>query len=131
MGMNNPKDGAPGTTDQSPRWEGPKENRPRGYLPAKDNPDVDRDAVGENNRDPERNRPSDALKTRVTANPEKDAEGQFAKSRADRKSDGVASAKPTVVTGSEDATVHRNPPGSTEPDDWDINFDETDLDRSR
>ncbi|WP_405030308.1 hypothetical protein [Mycoplana sp. BE70] len=88
--------------------------------------------MGENNRDPERNRPSDALKTRDTADPEKDAEGQFAESRADRKSDGVASAKPTVVTGSEDATVHRNPPGSTEPDeDWDINFDETDPDRSR
>lgn len=72
MGTNTPRDGAPGTTDQSPRWEGPEETRPRGYLPAKDNPDVDRDAVGENNRD-ERNRPSDALKTRDTPNPEKDA----------------------------------------------------------
>jgi len=42
MGMKKPKDGAPGTTDQSPRWEGPEESRPRGYLPAKDNPDSDR-----------------------------------------------------------------------------------------
>lgn len=31
MGINKPKDGAPGTTDQSPRWEGPKGNRPRDW----------------------------------------------------------------------------------------------------
>ena len=41
------------------------------------------------------------------SSPRKDAEGQFAKSQGDRK--GVQSAKPTVVTGSEDATVHRTP----------------------
>lgn len=40
----------------------------------------------------------------------KDAKGQFANSRADRSASGVASAKPTVVTGSEDATAHRKPP---------------------
>ena len=66
MGINKPRDGAPGTTDQSPRWEGPEESRPRGYLPAKDDPDTERDAVGETNKDPERNRPSDALKTKET-----------------------------------------------------------------
>jgi len=121
-----PTDGAPGTTDQSPRWEGPEETRPRGYLPAKDNPDVDRDALGENNQDPERNSPSDALKVR------EDAKGQYAKSAADRNSTGVASAKPTVVTGSEDVTGHRTPPGTKGPDkDWDVNFDETERDRSR
>jgi hypothetical protein len=64
MGMNTPRDGAPGTTDQSPRWEGPQENTPRGYLPAKDNPDQERDALGENNRDPERGDLSDAGKTK-------------------------------------------------------------------
>ena len=64
MGIIKPKDGAPGTTDQSPRWEGPQENRPRGYLPAKDDPDNTRDAAGETNRHPDRKRPSDALKTR-------------------------------------------------------------------
>ncbi|WP_439618330.1 hypothetical protein [Shinella sp.] len=64
MGMNKPTDGAPGTTDQSPRWEGPEESRPRGYLPAKDDPDHDRDAVGETNKKPERNKNSDAMKTR-------------------------------------------------------------------
>jgi hypothetical protein len=64
MGMNSPKDGKPGTTDQSPRWEGPQENTPRGYMPAKDNPDVDRDAVGENLQDPEKEDFGDSLKTR-------------------------------------------------------------------
>jgi hypothetical protein len=62
MGMNSPKDGAAGTTDQSPRWEGPQENTPRGYIPAKDNPDKDRDANGESNSDPEVKHISDAFK---------------------------------------------------------------------
>ena len=56
--------GAPGTTDQRPRWEGPPENRPRGYLPAVDNPETDRDAAGENLMDPDKSDTSDALKTR-------------------------------------------------------------------
>lgn len=64
MGMNSPKNGAPGTTDQSPRWEGPQENTPRGYMPAKDNPNRDRDALGENNNDPERKNLSDAAKVK-------------------------------------------------------------------
>jgi hypothetical protein len=58
-----PKDGAPGTTDQSPRWEGPEENRPRGYLPAIDDPNVARDAAGENLADPDKRDLSDALDT--------------------------------------------------------------------
>lgn len=61
--MAHPKDGAPGTTDQSPRWEGPEENRPRGYLPAVDDPDVDRDAAGENLADPDKRDLSDAFRT--------------------------------------------------------------------
>ena len=56
--------GRAGTTDQKPRWEGPQENRPRGYLPAKDDPEEDRDAAGENLQDPDRSDPSDAFKTR-------------------------------------------------------------------
>lgn len=36
--------------------------------------------------------------------------GAFAPSQADRRADGVASAKPTIITGSEDATVNRTPP---------------------
>lgn len=126
MSMDEPKEGAPGTTDQSPRWEGPEVTRPRGYLPAKDNPDIDRDAVGENNQDPERTRPSDAMKIK------EDAKGQFAESQADPMSTGVASAKPTVVTGSEDATANRKPPGHKRREqDWDVNFDETEPDRSK
>lgn len=57
---------------------------------------------------------------------EKDAEGQFAKSQGDRKASGVASAKPTVLTprGSEDATIHRLPPGDKKPGgvEWDPQF---------
>ncbi|MBY5363892.1 hypothetical protein HFO98_10860 [Rhizobium leguminosarum] len=66
------------------------------------------------------------------ANPEKDAAGQFAKSRADRKSSGVASAKPTVITGSEDATANKNPPGRKKLEkDWDINYDPADMNEGR
>lgn len=39
--------GGQDTTDQSPRWEGPEEMRPCGYLTAKVNPDADRDAVND------------------------------------------------------------------------------------
>ncbi|CDZ36283.1 hypothetical protein NOJ28_13170 [Neorhizobium galegae] len=54
----------------------------------------------------------------------KDAEGQYAKSQADGKANGVASAKPTVITGSDDATEHRDPLGKKGPEkDWDVNFD--------
>lgn len=53
-----------------------------------------------------------------------DAKGQFAGTQAGGDSDGVASAKPTVVTGSEDATVNKWPPGKEDkPKDWDANFD--------
>lgn len=52
-----------GTVDDRPRWEGPPENRPRGYKPAKDDPETDRDAAGENLRDPEKRDLGDAAKT--------------------------------------------------------------------
>ena len=64
MAINAPKDGASGTTNQSPRWEGPEETRPRGYLPAKDDRDVNRDAVGENLQDPRKRNVRDDLKTK-------------------------------------------------------------------
>lgn len=61
------------------------------------------------------------------SNPADDARGQFAPSQADRKATGVASAKPTVSTGSEDATVHKYPPGTKNPPkDWDPNYDPVD-----
>jgi hypothetical protein len=62
--QNPPESGQAGTTDQKPRWEGPKASRPRGYLPAVDDPDHDRDAAGENLQDPERKDLSDAMETK-------------------------------------------------------------------
>lgn len=59
------KDKKAGTTEQGPRWEGQPENRPRGYLSAKDDPSRDRDAAGENLRDPERSDLSDAFTKKV------------------------------------------------------------------
>lgn len=64
MTLEKPKHGAPGTTEQSPRWEGPQENTPRGYMKAKDNPEKDRDAVEENLQDPRRRTLADAGKTK-------------------------------------------------------------------
>lgn len=32
-------------------------------------------------------------------------------------------AKPTVITGSEDATANRTPPGKKHQKDWDVGFD--------
>lgn len=55
---------ASGTNEERPRWEGPPENRPRGYQPAKDDPENDRDAAGENLQDPEKSDLGDAMKTR-------------------------------------------------------------------
>jgi hypothetical protein len=59
---NAPRPGPPGTSDQWPRWEGPKANKPRGYMPSKDDPDENRDAAGENNKDPERSDLGDVAK---------------------------------------------------------------------
>ncbi|CAN7585693.1 hypothetical protein LJR255_004245 [Pararhizobium sp. LjRoot255] len=64
MERETPKQGPAGTTDQSPRWEGPEETRPRGYLPAVDNPENDRDAAGENLNDPDRNKLKDWSRTK-------------------------------------------------------------------
>lgn len=56
--------------------------------------------------------------------------GAFAPSQVDRKADGVASAKPTVITGAEDATANRAPPGKKRQKDWDIGFDNEQPDRT-
>ncbi|MGN6582776.1 MAG: hypothetical protein ACTHJV_03635 [Rhizobiaceae bacterium] len=40
-----------------------------------------------------------------------DSEGQFVQSQKGRKNDGVASAAPEVITGSEDATFDTAPDG--------------------
>ena len=72
MSKDKPREGTPGPTDQRPRWEGPPENRPKGYLPATDDPENDRDAAGENLKDPDRSDLSDALKTKRDRSPAKD-----------------------------------------------------------
>lgn len=59
-----PKPGPAGATDRSPRWEGPEETHPRGYLPAVDNPATDRDAAGENLKNPDRSKLTDAGRTK-------------------------------------------------------------------
>ena len=61
------------------------------------------------------------------AKPQDDAKGQYAPSQADAHATGVHSAKPTVVTGSEDATVNRTPPGQKKENDFDLNYDPTET----
>ena len=51
MDKNAPRPGPAGSSDQKPRWEGPPESRPPGYLPATDDPEIDPDANGETNSD--------------------------------------------------------------------------------
>lgn len=56
----------------------------------------------------------------------KDAQGQFVRTREGADNDGVISAKPTVINGSEDATVHKKPDGAPPGKDWDIHYDPVD-----
>ena len=58
------RQGDEGSTDQRPRWEGPPENRPRGYLPAIDDPARNKDAAGDSLTDPVKSDLSDAFKTK-------------------------------------------------------------------
>lgn len=67
--MNERRNGPPGTVDQKPRWEGPPENRPRGYLPAIDDPASVPDAAGETLRDPDRDTLGDGLRRGDGATP--------------------------------------------------------------
>lgn len=62
---------------------------------------------------------------------EEDARGQFRKTRKGATNNGVASAKPRVITGSDDATINKHPPGTEPKEDWDIDFDETNPSRQR
>jgi len=72
--MNKKDNAIPGTTDQKPRWEGPPENRPPGYLPALDDPASERDAAGETLKDPDRSSIADGAKTRKDINSDKHRE---------------------------------------------------------
>lgn len=52
-----------------------------------------------------------------------DAKGQFAKGLEHSDNNGVASAKPRVITGSDDATHHKTPPGQKPAGkEWDVNY---------
>lgn len=54
-----------------------------------------------------------------------DAKGQYAKGLTHSDNNGVASAKPRVITGSDDATANKAPPGKKPSGkEWDVNYDE-------
>jgi hypothetical protein len=58
----------------------------------------------------------------------RDAEGQYAKGLEHSTNNGVASAKPRVITGSDDATAHKAPPGKKPVGkEWDLNYDEREM----
>jgi hypothetical protein len=59
---------------------------------------------------------------------ETDAKGAFTRPTIGRDNNGVSSAKPTVLTGSDDGTVHSRPDGeSRSGKDFDINYKERDA----
>jgi len=62
---------------------------------------------------------------------EKDAQGQFAKSQGDRHASGVHSAKPTVITGSEDATAHSGTGGEKRGEDWKPGHDPSEMNEGK
>jgi len=56
---------------------------------------------------------------------ERDARGQSESNHAGGTNNGVSSAKPRVITHSDDATVNKKTPGKNGTSkDWDINYDE-------
>ncbi|MEF0942452.1 hypothetical protein [Rhizobium sp. BR 362] len=62
----------------------------------------------------------------------KDAKGQYRRLIKKSDNNGVASAKPKVITGSDDATVNKRPPGQKKPDkDWDLNYDPADMNEGK
>ena len=59
---------------------------------------------------------------------EQDARGQSESNHAGGSNNGVSSAKPRVITHSDDATVNKKTPGEgKDTKDWDINYDERDM----
>jgi len=67
-------------------------------------------------------------KTSSKAEIERDARGQSESNHAGGSNNGVSSAKPRVITHSDDATVNKKMPGKDEDaKDWDLNYDERDM----
>ncbi|MCM2476259.1 hypothetical protein HGO38_22580 [Rhizobium sp. CG5] len=61
---------------------------------------------------------------------EQDARGQSESNHAGGSNNGVSSAKPRVITHSDDATVNKKTPGKgKDTKDWDINYDERDMNK--
>ncbi|NKJ08325.1 MULTISPECIES: hypothetical protein [unclassified Rhizobium] len=59
---------------------------------------------------------------------EQDARGQSESNHAGGSNNGVSSAKPRVITHSDDATVNKKTPGKGKDSaDWHINYDERDM----
>jgi hypothetical protein len=59
---------------------------------------------------------------------ERDAKGQSESNHAGGSNNGVSSAKPRVITKSDDATLHKKMPGTDNgAKDWDPNYDERDM----
>lgn len=64
--------------------------------------------------------------------PEADAKGQYRKLLKSSDNDGLHSARPRVVTGSEDATLDKKPAGEKEAGkDWDVNYDPADMNEGK
>ena len=64
--------------------------------------------------------------------PAQDAKPHFRELLKGSHNNGVASAKPKVITGSDDATVNKNPPGTTKPEkDWDLNYDPREMNEGK
>ena len=62
----------------------------------------------------------------------RDAKGQYRKLLKKSDNNGVASAKPKVITGSDDATMNKRPPGEKNPEkDWDLNYDPADMNEGK
>lgn len=61
----------------------------------------------------------------------KDAEGQFVRSNEGRRNSGVSSAKPRAINHSDDATIHRTPPGEKPRKDWTVKHGEANTERYR
>lgn len=112
MSPNQPRDGKPGTTDQSPRWEGPAQNRPRGYLPAKDDPHDEPDAAGETLEHPDRQTLADAAATKNNQPPRRAPAGDEADSPG--SSDPAFSSEPATPAVRHDAPSYEAPPRDTE-----------------
>lgn len=116
MSPNSPQDGKPGTTEQSPRWEGPEENRPRGYLPANDDPYNEEDAAGETLKHPDRQTLADALATRNNPPPPREAGESDERSDSSLPpfTDPAFSSEPAGRAVRPDAPFYKEPPKDTE-----------------